>query len=299
MDTSVTRRAEPLAVVRAYLHLSKPRIVALLIFTTITATFIASDGRPDPIILLWTTLGGAGSAMSASAWNQIIDRKMDAEMERTARRPIPSGKIKVRDAVLYAILVLILSTLLLGVAVNWLTAGLSLLGAAYYVVLYTMVLKRNTSVNIVIGGGAGAMPVLVGWAAVTNSVPIEAWILFAIIFYWTPPHSWALALIVNDEYARVGVPMMPAAHGEKATYWQILVYSILLWLISLLPYPIGMLGVFYTLSAFVLGLGLIGLSIRLMLHSTPALQYRLWKYSTYYLALLFLAMIVDSVIGYM
>ena len=237
--------------------------------------------------------------MSASAWNQIIDRKMDAEMERTARRPIPSGKIKVRDAVLYAILVLILSTLLLGVAVNWLTAGLSLLGAAYYVVLYTMVLKRNTSVNIVIGGGAGAMPVLVGWAAVTNSVPIEAWILFAIIFYWTPPHSWALALIVNDEYARVGVPMMPAAHGEKATYWQILVYSILLWIISLLPYPIGMLGVFYTLSAFVLGLGLIGLSIRLMLHSTPALQYRLWKYSTYYLALLFLAMIVDSVIGYM
>ena len=143
------------------------------------------------------------------------------------------------------------------------------------------------------------MPVLVGWAAVTNSVPIEAWILFAIIFYWTPPHSWALALIVNDEYARVGVPMMPAAHGEKATYWQILVYSILLWIISLLPYPIGMLGVFYTLSAFVLGLGLIGLSIRLMLHSTPALQYRLWKYSTYYLALLFLAMIVDSVIGYM
>ncbi|MFZ4826237.1 MAG: heme o synthase [Phototrophicaceae bacterium] len=296
MDTSVIRRAEPLDVVRAYLHLSKPRIVALLIFTTITAAFIAADGRPNPIILLWTTLGGAGAAMSASAWNQIIDRKMDAQMERTARRPIPSGRIKVRDAVLYATFVLVSSILLLGLAVNWLTAWLSLIGAIYYVVLYTMILKRNTSVNIVIGGGAGAMPVLVGWAAITQSLPIEAWVLFAIIFYWTPPHSWALALIVNDEYARVGVPMMPAAHGEKATYWQILVYSILLWIISLLPYALGMLGLLYTLSAFVLGLGLIILSMRLMYRSTPALQYVLWKYSTYYLALLFLVMIFDSVI---
>jgi protoheme IX farnesyltransferase len=296
MDTFVIRRAEPLEVVRAYLHLSKPRIVALLVFTTITAAFIAADGRPNPMILLWTTIGGAGAAMSASAWNQIIDRKMDAQMERTARRPIPSGKIKVRDAIVYAVSVLVLSIVLLGVAVNWLTAWLSLIGAVYYVVLYTMILKRNTSVNIVIGGGAGAMPVLVGWAAITQSLPIEAWVLFAIIFYWTPPHSWALALIVNDDYARVGVPMMPAAHGEHATYWQILVYSILLWIVSLLPYPLGMLGLPYTLSAFVLGLGLVILSIRLMYRSTPALQYRLWKYSTYYLALLFLVMIVDSVI---
>jgi protoheme IX farnesyltransferase len=278
------------------LHLSKPRIVALLVFTTITAAFIAADGRPNPMILLWTTIGGAGAAMSASAWNRIIDRKMDAQMERTARRPIPSGKIKVRDAIVYAVSVLVLSIVLLGVAVNWLTAWLSLIGAVYYVVLYTMILKRNTSVNIVIGGGAGAMPVLVGWAAITQSLPIEAWVLFAIIFYWTPPHSWALALIVNDDYARVGVPMMPAAHGEHATYWQILVYSILLWIVSLLPYPLGMLGLPYTLSAFVLGLGLVILSIRLMYRSTPALQYRLWKYSTYYLALLFLVMIVDSVI---
>jgi protoheme IX farnesyltransferase len=182
--------------------------------------------------------------------------------------------------------------------VNWLAAWLALGGALYYVLLYTALLKRNTTMNIVIGGGAGAMPVLVGWAAVTGSLSLEAWLLFGIVFYWTPPHSWALALIVNKDYARVGVPMMPVRHGEAATHRQIILFSVLLVVVSLLPGLTQTLGPVYLLLALLLGAELVRLSIKLWRAPDKAVRNRMWKYSTLYLAYLFLVMIVDSLIPY-
>lgn len=200
------------------------------------------------------------------------------------------------NALLFGIALVLLSVLILGVWVNWLTAGLALAGAIYYVVIYTIMLKRNTSINIVIGGGAGAIPVLVGWSAVTGTVSIEALLLFAIVFYWTPPHSWALALLVNVDYARAGVPMMPVARGERSTRYQILIYSILLVIITLIPVPIKMLGWVYLASAVILGIGMIWMAIKLIRVADKAIARSLYKYSTSYLAFLFLAMMIDRLL---
>ncbi|MBI1259453.1 MAG: protoheme IX farnesyltransferase [Chloroflexi bacterium] len=280
---------------RAYLELTKLPIVLLLIFTTLTAMMIASNGRPDAGVLIATLIGGALSAGGASAINQYYDRDLDAKMSRTARRPIPSGRIEPLNALLFGLGLIVWSTFILGFFVNWLAAGLAFGGALYYVVIYTMLLKRNTVVNILIGGGAGAMPVLVGWAAVTGSLSYEAFILFAIIFYWTPPHSWALALLVNTDYARADVPMMPVAKGEAVTRQQILMYAILLLLISLLPVIFGFLGPIYMLAALVLGGGLIRTALLLIRSKTGAAARTAYKFSTAYLAFLFMAMILDRV----
>lgn len=298
MTTSIRERSRVVDVLVSYYELSKPRIVALLIFTTLTAMFIAAKGFPSLGSLLFTLVGGSAAAAGASALNQYLDREMDGRMKRTAKRPIPSGRVQPIAALVYGLGMIFGAFLTLGLGVNWLAAWLSFGGAVYYVILYTVLLKRNTTMNIVIGGGAGAMPVLVGWAAVTGTLSIEAWLLFAIVFYWTPPHSWALALIVNKEYASVGVPMMPVAHGEFATRWQILVYSVLLVVITLLPIVIDMLGWVYTLAALLLGVELIRLSIRLLTHPDKEIQRRMWKYSTAYLAYLFMVMIIDSLIPY-
>ena len=241
MAVTIQNRSELANTLRAYLELTKVRIVLLLIFTTVTAMVIAADGVPPLSILLPTLIGGILAPAGSGAINQYLDRDLDARMARTARRPIPSGRVTPQNALLYGLTLIAVGVMILGFWVNWLTAGLALAGSLYYVVLYTLVLKRNTSVNIVIGGGAGAIPVLVGWAAVTGSLSIEAWLLFGIVFYWTPPHSWTLAILVNTDYARAGVPMMPVARGLKSTYWQILLYSILLLLLSLLlraPYGV-------------------------------------------------------------
>jgi protoheme IX farnesyltransferase len=285
-----------MTVIRTYLELTKLRIVLLLLFTTVTAMVIAANGVPELVVLVPTLIGGALAPAGAGAINQYIDRDMDAKMTRTARRPIPSGRVTPMNALLFGIALVLLSVLILGVWVNWLTAGLALAGAVYYVVIYTMMLKRNTSINIVIGGGAGAIPVLVGWAAVTGSVTVEALLLFAIVFYWTPPHSWALALLVNVDYARAGVPMMPVARGERTTRHQILVYSILLVIITLIPGPINMLGWVYMASAAVLGIGLIWMSVKLIRVADKAIARSLYKYSTSYLAFLFLAMMIDRLV---
>src|SRR5664279_4809478 len=234
--------------IRTYLELTKLRIVLLLLFTTLTAMIIAAKGIPSLAILLPTLLGGALSAAGASVINQYYDRDMDAKMNRTARRPIPSGRVDPINALIFGLALIVWSTLILGVFVNWLAAGLAFGGAIYYVVIYTMLLKRNTVLNILIGGGAGAMPVLVGWAAVMGSLSYPAFILFAIVFYWTPPHSWALALLVNTDYTRANVPMMPVAKGEAVTRQQILMYAIMLLLISLLPVVFGFLGAIYLLA---------------------------------------------------
>jgi len=280
----------------SYYQLSKPRIVALLIFTTATAMFIAANGLPPLGLLFATIVGGSAAAGGASALNQYLDREMDARMKRTASRPIPAGRIAPRDALLYGLMMNVFAFLILWGYVNLLSAALALFGAVYYVYLYTVLLKRNTAMNIVIGGGAGAIPVLVGWAAVTGTLSLEAWILFGIVFYWTPPHSWALALIVNKEYASVGVPMMPVRHGEAATHWQIVLYSVLLVIISLLPGPLNMLGAVYMLLALALGGELIRVSVKLWRSPGKEVRRRMWKFSTAYLAYLFLAMVVDSLL---
>lgn len=296
MDTTIPSNSQLSATLRTYLELAKPRIVLLLIFTTLTAMIIAAKGFPAPGLLISTLFGGALAAAGASAINQYIDRDMDAKMSRTARRPIPSGRVAPLNALIFGIGMVAWSVFILGVFVNWLTAFLALGGAIYYVVLYTMILKRNTVVNIIIGGGAGAMPVLVGWAAVTGQLSFEAFILFAIIFYWTPPHSWALALLVNTDYARANVPMMPVARGARVTHIQILLYSIQLVLITLLPSFFGTLGLLYLLTALVLGFGMIGLSARLIQVADKAMARRVYKFSTAYLAFLFMAMILDQIL---
>ena len=296
MENEVGSSNELMTLIRTYLELTKLRIVLLLLFTTLTAMVIAAGGVPALNILIPSLIGGAMAAAGSSAINQYVDRDMDAKMTRTARRPIPSGRVEPSNARRFGVILVALSVLVLGVWVNWLTAILALAGSLYYVVVYTLLLKRNTALNIVIGGGAGAMPVLVGWAAVANDLPIQAWILFAIVFYWTPPHSWALALLVNTDYARAGVPMMPVARGEKITRRQILLYSVLLFVITLLPGTLDMLGAIYMVSAIVLGLGLIWMSIRLIREADKAIARSTYKYSTAYLAFLFMAMLIDIIL---
>jgi heme o synthase len=303
METSVRSRS-PVAddesgfgqTIKNYIALTKIRIVLLLIFTTVTAMFIAADGLPAISLLLPTLIGGSLSAAGASVMNQFLDRDLDAKMTRTARRPIPSGRIAPINALLFGLTLIVWSTLILGYFVNWLTALLAFGGAVYYVVIYTMMLKRNTAINIVIGGGAGAMPVLVGWAAVTGSINLEALLLFAIIFFWTPPHSWALALLVNTDYARAGVPMMPVAKGEAVTRQQIVMYTVILLVVSVLPFFTDTLSVLYLFAAVALGGGLLFWSIALLKRQDGATAKRTYKFSTAYLAFLFLAMIIDRVV---
>lgn len=297
METTIRSESFSLKrLLRTYLELAKVRIVLLLLFTTVTAMVIAADGIPALNILVPTIIGGAFAAAGASAINQYIDRDLDGRMSRTARRPIPSGRVAPVNALLFGLGLLAWSVLILGVWVNWLAAFLALIGGLYYVILYTLILKRNTVVNILIGGGAGAVPVLVGWAAVTGTLSFQAFILFAIVFYWTPPHSWALALLVNKDYALANVPMMPVARGEEVTRTQILLYSIQLLLITLLPAPFRMLNALYLIVAVALGLGLIYKAVKLIELKDGAAARSAYKYSTAYLAFLFMAMILDRLL---
>lgn len=256
---------------------------------------VAAQGRAIPLVtLLATVIGGAMAAGGASALNQYLDRDMDKQMSRTKNRPIPAGRVAPRYALIYGILLVTVSVFVLGIFVNWLAASLALLGALYYVVLYTILLKRNTVLNILIGGGAGAIPVLVGWAAVAGTLEPGAFVLFSIVFYWTPPHSWALALLVNADYARANVPMMPVARGADAARVQILLYSLQLVALSILPVPFRIASWFYLIAALLLGSGMIYESVRLLNEKSGAAAKRTYKYSTFYLALLFLALIVDQ-----
>ena len=288
---------------RRYIELMKPRIVILLVFTCVTSMIVAIDAFPPADLLALTILGGVLSSGGASAINQYLDREIDAKMARTARRPLPSGRVSAEHALAFGMALVISSVLVLGLFVNWLAAILALAGAIYYVVIYTLILKRNTVVNILIGGGAGAIPVLVGWAAASGTLELQAFILFAIVFYWTPPHSWALAILVNKDYAAADIPMMPVARGESVTRFQILFYSIQLVIISLspalllwLPQAPLMLDRLYLASAAILGSILIGLAATLIRRADKATARALYKYSSLYLALLFLAMIFDRLL---
>ena len=283
-------------VVQDYIELTKPRIIVLLLITTAGSMWIASEGKVDAFLLLITVLGGAIAAASANAINCLYDRDIDAKMERTSWRPLPSGRIAPRDALIFAIALALISFTMLTVYANLLAACLAMSGIATYVGIYTIWLKRTSTQNIVIGGAAGAIPPLVGWAAVTGELSWAAWGLFAIIFVWTPPHFWALALMIRDEYAKVGVPMLPVVKGVEVTANQILLYTLLLVPVSLLlVYPFNVMGLVYAVSAVGLGLAFIYKAMQLLKEPSDRTVARsVFKYSILYLGLLCVAMGVDS-----
>ena len=275
-----------------YLTLTKPRVQLLLLLTTVTTMYVAGD--PSLTLVLLTCLGGSLSAGGAGAVNHFYDRDIDAQMARTATRPVPSGRVRPGAALAYGFVLQALSFALLASTVNLLAAVLALAGFAGYVGVYTMWLKRSTPQNIVIGGAAGAVPPLVGWAAVTGQLDPTALYLFAIVFYWTPPHFWALSLLMKDEYARVGVPMMPVVHGEAETRRQIVLYTVLLAVLTMLPVVFGFFGAIYAAVALALGFAFLALAIRLQRRADRQSALRTYLYSLAYLALLFGAMVADA-----
>jgi heme o synthase len=284
----------PLAVAGDYVRLTKPRIISLLLVTTAGAMFVAAGGVPDGWLLFWTMVGGYLAAGGANAINHYIDRDIDGRMSRTTARPVVAGRVAPGRALAFGIALGALSALVLGVFANWLAAALALLGLALYVGVYTLWLKRTTVHNIVIGGSAGAVPPLVGWAAVTGDLGLSAWLLFAIVFYWTPPHFWALALILERDYAAAGVPMLPVVRGEAETKRQILLWSLVMVAVSLLPVVSGAAGAFYLWSALALGAVFLGLAV--MLVREPGLWWAraTFHYSLLYLALVFVALVIDA-----
>ncbi|MCO6451776.1 MAG: heme o synthase [Caldilineales bacterium] len=277
-----------------YLALMKPKIIVLLLITTLGAMMVAAGGMPSLTLVFWTMLGGALSAGGANALNHYFDRDIDAFMYRTNRRPIPSGWIEPRTAVIFGLMLSAFAFVVLYIQVNLLAAVLSLLGGLYYVIIYTLWLKRRTHHNITIGGVAGAIPPLVGWAAVTGSLNATALALFMIVFLWTPPHTWALTLMVQRDYARVDVPMLPVVVGEEETRRQIVLYSWVFFIFTLLLTPLGMMGYFYLVAAAILGAIFMIDAYRVQNLKTNAAARRLYKYSLLHLALLFVAMVVDS-----
>jgi protoheme IX farnesyltransferase len=281
------------ATISDYLTLMKPWIVLLLLTTTLAAMLVAARGFPPFSILVITLLGGALTSGGSNALNSYIDRDIDPQMGRTARRPIPSGRIAPRRALIFGFGSIASGFGLLFIFVNPLSAFLSLIGAFYYVVIYTLVLKRRTPHNVVIGGAAGAIPPLVGWAAVTGELNLLAALMFLVIFAWTPPHTWALMLLVAKDYAHVNVPMMPVARGEASTRRQIVGYALALIAVTLLPFFVSTLGAFYLIVALALGGRFFQLAMRLMRDGEKSTARKLYIYSNLYLALLFLAMVID------
>jgi protoheme IX farnesyltransferase len=275
-----------------YVTLTKPKVQLLLLLTTITTMYVAGD--PSPGLVAITVVGGFLSAGGAGAFNHYYDRDIDAQMGRTASRPVPSGRISPRAAVIYAFALQALSFLILATAANLTAAFLALAGFVWYTLVYTVWLKRRSPQNIVIGGAAGAVPPLVGWAAATGSVAPAALYLFAIVFYWTPPHFWALSLLMKNEYARVNVPMMPVVHGEAETRRQIVLYTLLLTVLTLLPVVFGFFGVIYAVFAVGLGAAFIALSLRLQRQADRKSALRTYLFSLGYLAVLFVAMVLDA-----
>jgi protoheme IX farnesyltransferase len=295
-SASAVRPASALAGVRQlasdYLELTKPKVQLLLLLTTVTTMEVA--GTPSVARILLTCLGGYLSAGGAGAINHCLDRDIDARMRRTSARPIPSGRITPRAALIYGFSLEALSFGLLALTVNLLAAALALAGFVGYVGVYTLWLKRRTPQNIVIGGAAGAMPPLVGWAAARGSLSWTAVYLFAIVFYWTPPHFWALSLLMQEEYARVSVPMMPVARGERETRRQILLYTLLLYAISQLPFCAGAFGGIYLVASMALGFAFIAGALWLLRRADRRTALRLYLFSLAYLALLFGAMVLDA-----
>ncbi len=293
LDSGQSSWGLTLAIVRDYITLTKPRIISLLLVTTVTTMFVADPSGPAFSLILWTMLGGYLAAGGAGAINHYIDRDRDARMARTRGRPLVSGRIQPRQGLVFGTVLGLLAFFQLWVTVNLLAALLSMAGLLGYVFVYTMWLKPLTPQNIVIGGAAGAVPPLVGWAAATGSLTWEALWPFAIVFLWTPPHFWALSLLIKEDYARTGVPMMPVVKGDEETRRLILIYAVITVAVSFGPVLTGLLGPFYFASAAVFGATFVGLAVRLKGHPSRPLARRLYLSSLAYLALLFLAMALD------
>jgi len=288
---SAARSSRTLGLLGDYLELTKPKVQSLLLLTTIATMYVAGD--PSPLLVALTCLGGYLSAGGAGAVNHWFDRDIDARMKRTADRPIPSGRVSPAAALTFGVALACLSVLELSLCVNPLAAALSFSGFVGYVGVYTVWLKRRTPQNIVIGGAAGAVPPLVGWAAVHGSVSGVAVMLFFIVFFWTPPHFWALSLLMKDEYGKVGVPMLPVVRGEAETRRQILLYAVLLYAVTQLPFCAGGFGIIYLVASMTLGLGFVAGAVRLYRRADRRSALRLYLYSLAYLALLFSAMVAD------
>ncbi len=280
--------------IAAYVALTKPRIIELLLVTTVPAMVVAARGFPRLSLILLTLLGGTLSAGGANAINCYLDRDIDRLMPRTRKRPLPTHRVEPRNALIFGIALGVIALVLLWLTVNPLAALLSTAALLFYVFVYTLGMKRSTPQNIVIGGAAGAMPVLVGWAAVTNTVELPALAMFGIIFYWTPPHFWALAMRYEKDYARAGVPMMPVVYGRQETTRHILLYSFLLLAMCLAFFAVGQMGFIYLAATVVLNAIFIVWAFKLWRTPTPKSAWGLFRFSIYYLALLFGAMAFDQ-----
>ena len=279
---------------REYYALCKPKVVSLIIFTAVVGMLLASpDGLPPLDILVFGTLGIALGAASGAAINHWVDQRIDAIMERTQNRPLPQGQLSPRAAISFALMLGVLSMLILGIFVNLLTAVLTLVSLVGYAVVYTMFLKRSTPHNIVLGGAAGAAPPVLGWTAVTGEINTEALLLFLIIFIWTPPHFWALAIRRRREYAKAGVPMLPVTHGVEFTKLNILLYTLMLVAVTLLPFVTQMSGIIYLSGAIALGIGFIYHALRLYRSNDDRYSMETFGYSIFYLSALFAFLLAD------
>lgn len=277
----------------AYLELCKPRVVAVMLLTAIVGMFLATPGLPDIATVIWATLGIGAMAGGAAAVNHVMDRQIDARMARTHRRPLPQGKISANQALGFAALLSVAGMLILLVMVNQMTAWLTLAALVGYAVIYTVLLKRATPLNIVIGGIAGAAPPLLGWVAVTGAVEADSLLLVLIIFAWTPPHFWALCIHKKDDYARAGIPMLPVTHGESYTRLQILLYSVLMVLTTLFPFMTGMSGLIYLLGVTVLNARFIQWAWRVFQGRDRQAPLAMFWFSIKYIMWLFAVLLLD------
>ncbi len=283
----------PRAAWRNYYELTKPKVVLLIVFTAIVGTLLATPGMPPLGALVWGNLGIALAASCAAAINHVLDQKIDEKMARTRNRPMPTGTVTNAQALTFAAVLGVLSMLMLWLLVNPLTAVLTFLSLIGYAVVYTVWLKRATSQNIVIGGAAGAAPPVLGWAAVTNSIDPNALLLFLIVFVWTPPHFWALAIARRDEYARAGIPMLPVTHGIPYTRLQVLLYTVLLVLVTFMPFLTGMSGLIYLAATLVLNAIFLYYALAMKFTERTDLPMTIFRFSITYLMWLFIALLVD------
>jgi len=280
----------------AYVALTKPRIIELLLVTTVPTMIVAAKGLPSIWLMFATVLGGALAAGGANAINMYVDRDIDRLMKRTSKRPLVTGAIQPRDALVFAVALEVVAFVFLWTTVNLLSATLAVAATLFYVFVYTLWLKRTSTHNIVIGGAAGAVPVLVGWTAVTDRLDWAPLVLFAVIFYWTPPHFWALAIKYREDYAAADVPMLPVVASVRTTATRILLYTLLLWGLTLLFAPVAGMGDLYLVSAIVLGAVFTAFAVQLLRQSTPKAAIRLFSWSITYVTLLFGAIALDQLL---
>ena len=297
MLTAAPPQARPLrSQLGDYVALTKPRIIELLLVTTVPTMIVAERGMPSVWLIVATVLGGTFAAGGANAINMYVDRDIDKVMKRTQNRPLASGRLEPRNALTFAVALEVVAFVFLWATVNLLSAVLAVAACLFYVFVYTLWLKRTSKSNIVIGGAAGAAPVLIGWSAVTNSLDWAPVVLFAVIFYWTPPHFWALAIRYREDYAAADVPMLPVVASLRTTAVRILLYTLLLWALTVLFAPVAGMGNIYLVAALVLGAVFTFYAARLLRDSSPQLAMRVFTWSISYITLLFGAMAVDQLV---